>query len=209
MYTLNLNKIITNFFAYIGIAVVAGGIIAPTIVTLVYDYNFLDVDGAQLLKNTESQIKTDIHYQQRINPDIVENKTQRFVDTCKTSRDGLFATRCVIDNIEQWVYQNIDYQVDYDVPEVQQVLNRGHGDCQGKALVFVSMVESVDWSDEDLVKVDSYFVDQPRHICVFYRFQIVDEEERSSRDEYDSLPPIEGGFFNCLDNELKSIQKVR
>lgn len=111
------------------------------------------------------------------------NRVTKVLSSCKRFKKER-KLECKLNRINDWVRNSITYDNSYfDTPSYATVVARGEGRCVGQAIVFASLAESAG--------IDTYYVYQPRHICVMYR-------------KYGKT-----GLWNCIEDEdILQVSKV-
>lgn len=128
-------------------------------------------------------------YDNNTRPEQVSNLSSTIVDACGS-------VDCVLEEFDSFVKRSIEYTKLEDLSPPLDILEKGVGDCKHKAVLYASLVKSVDWESEFGREVKPYWVFQDKHICV------ATQEFTELGLDSTGLKNVE--YFNCLNREFKS-----
>ena len=128
-------------------------------------------------------------YDNNTRPEQVSNLSSTIVDSCDS-------VDCVLEEFDSFVKRSIEYTELEDLSPPLDILEKGVGDCKHKAVLYASLVKSVDWESEFGREVKPYWVFQDEHICV------ATQEFKELGLDSTGLKNVE--YFNCLNREFKS-----
>jgi len=152
---------------------------------------------------------SDFRFEASFVPESVENNYRRTYalydnntdaeqvsDLSSTVVDACGSVDCVLEEFDSFVKRSIDYKELEEVFSPLDILEKGVGDCKHKAVLYASLVKSVDWEEEFGRGVKPYWVFQDKHICV------ATQEFTELGLDSTGLKNVE--YFNCLNREFKS-----
>jgi len=132
-----------------------------------------------------------------VEPDEVEDIALDISSDCEGGAEDIMDKRCVVNEIENYIDENINYTTIYEDFNPSTVLEDGETDCKGKAVLFSSLLERVKQERDGWEDIDVYMVFQPYHVCVMYTL------DGSALEGGDGV-----GWYNCMDRDIVYSSKL-